>query len=72
MDLHADDESSDQDTVIDRPLRSDMLANRLDDHRLDLGCRHASHRSGAPGRAVEQSLLRPDETASGTRKKSRD
>ena len=55
MDLHADDMSFDQDTVIARPLRSDMLANRLDDHRLDLGCRHASHRSGALGCAVEQS-----------------
>ena len=50
MDLHADDMSLDQDTVIDRPLRSDMLANRLDDHRLDLGCRHASHTDQfAPG-----------------------
>ena len=26
----------DRDMIIDRPLRSDMLANRLRDHRLDL------------------------------------
>ncbi len=37
MDLHADDVSLDQGTVIDRPPRFDMLPNRLDDHRLRPG-----------------------------------
>jgi len=55
MDLHTDDMSLDQDTVIDRLLRSDMLANRLDNHRLDLGCGHARHRSDTLSCAIEQS-----------------
>ena len=55
MDLHADGMSLDQKPVIDRQLRFDMLANRLDNHRLDLGGRYSSHRSGALGCAVEQS-----------------
>ena len=39
MDLDADVMNLDQGTVIDRLLRSDMLADRLDNYRLDLGCR---------------------------------
>ena len=31
-----------------------MLANRSDDQRLDLGCRHSTYRSGALGLALEQ------------------
>src|SRR6476660_8143838 len=31
-----------------------MLANRPDDQRLDVGCRHAAHRSGALGGAMEK------------------
>src|SRR6478672_9551726 len=32
----------------------EMLANRSDDQRLDVGCRHAAHRSGALGGAMEK------------------
>src|SRR5246127_1220240 len=32
----------------------EMLANRPDDQRLDVGCRHAAHRSGALGGAMEK------------------
>src|SRR5262249_60750360 len=32
----------------------EMLANRPDDQRLDVGCGHSAHRSGALGGAVEK------------------
>src|SRR5690349_20765623 len=47
MNLDADNMSLDQGTIIYRLPRSDMLANRLDNRRLDVGCRHSRHRSGA-------------------------
>src|ERR1700733_4752663 len=31
-----------------------MLANRPDDQRFDVGCRHSAHRSGALGGAMEK------------------
>src|ERR1700694_5904560 len=48
------DVSIDEAPVVNLLRWFEILANRPDDQRLDVGCRHAAHRSGALGGAMEK------------------
>src|ERR1700692_4434597 len=54
LNLDSCDVSLDEAPVVNLLRWSEMLANRPDDQRLDVGCRHAAHRSGALGCAMEK------------------
>ena len=54
LDLDARNVGVDEAAVVNRLRQFEMLPNRSDDQRLDLGCRHPAYRSGALGLALEQ------------------
>src|ERR1700694_3288142 len=54
LNLDSCDVSLDEAPVVNLLRWFEMLANRPDDQRLDVGCRHAAHRSGALGGAMQK------------------
>src|SRR6201998_4898237 len=55
LNLDSCDVRMDEAPVVNLLRWFEMLTNRPDDQRLDVGCRHAAHRSGALGGAMEKS-----------------
>src|ERR1700758_2082155 len=54
LNLDSCDVRMDEAPVVNLLRWFEMLANRPDDQRLDVGCRHPAHRSGALGGAMEK------------------